>query len=124
MGRGEVSPRPFTVTTGPLAAEDVGILVRWSNAPGVLVAPRARGVQRPGSGCMGGLPRPGLVLAGGPGTPNVVVSCLGRTAHLTFPRPLIRGGPHDLKAPVPSRGSFLFGSGGASFGSVGSTGKE
>ena len=58
-------------------------------------------------------------LAGGPGTPNLVVSCLGRTAHLTFPRPLIRGGPHDLKAPVLSRGSFLFGSGGASsFGSV------
>ena len=50
-------------------------------------------------------------LAGGPGTPNLVVSCLGRTAHLTFPRPLIRGGLHDFKPRLLSRGSFLFGSG-------------
>ena len=60
---------------------------------------------------MGGLPRPGLVLAGGPGTPNVVVSCLGRTAHLTFPRPLIRGGPHDLGPGNQRLGLFLLPSG-------------
>ena len=30
------------------------------------------------------------------GTPNAVVSSLRRAAHLTFPRPLIRGGPNDL----------------------------
>jgi hypothetical protein len=54
MGRGEVSPRPFTVTTGPLAAEDVGILVRWSDAPGIS-RPESAWVQLPGA--------PGLLVA-------------------------------------------------------------
>jgi len=127
MRRGQVNRgSPLLVQNGAFDGgerRNTGQVVRRSRA---LVSPRARGVQRPASGHMGGLPRPGLVFSWRTGNSEPCSELSGSDRPSDLSQTPHQGRSARLEGPGTKPGLFSFRLGGRVLFWVrpGSTGKE